>query len=116
MIIADENIDFEIIKAIRNQKIEVYSIAESNFGITDSEVISLSLNPPRIILTADKDFGEWVYAHDIKDISVILLRYDHQETTEMTFILVGLLTTRISDLVNKFTTITTKKIRIRNLL
>ncbi len=49
--------------------IEVYSIGENNAGISDEQVISLSGNPPRIILTEDKDFGEWVYAHKIPNIS-----------------------------------------------
>ena len=113
MILADENIDFAIIKAIRNVGIDVYSVAESNFGITDSEVINLSLNPPRIILTEDKDFGEWVYAHNVKEISVIFLRYDYQETKEITSILINLLQDRLGDLIYKFTTITPKRIRVR---
>lgn len=115
MILADENIDFAIIKAIRNIGIDVYSVAESDFGISDSDVIKLSLNPSRIILTEDKDFGEWVYAHNVKGISVIFLRYDYHETIEITSILINLLESRLGDLIHKFTTITPKKIRVRNL-
>ena len=115
MILADENIDFAIIKAIRDIGIDVYSVAESNFGISDSEVISLSLDPPRIILTEDKDFGEWVFAHNRQDVSVLFLRYDYTEIKEITSIIVDLLQSRSGDLINKFTTITPKKIRTRNL-
>ena len=63
MILADENISQEIILALRNIGIEVYSIYETNRGISDDEIIQLSRNPPRIILTEDKDFGEWVFSH-----------------------------------------------------
>lgn len=115
MIIADENIDFSIIKAIRNLGVDVYSIAESNSGITDSEVIELSLKLSKVILTEDKDFGEWVYAHNVKGISVILLRYEYQETSEITSILIKLLSNRIDDLKSKFTTVTTRKVRVRSL-
>jgi hypothetical protein len=27
------------------------------------------MNPRRIILTEDKDFGEWVFAHGVKDVN-----------------------------------------------
>jgi hypothetical protein len=66
-------------------------------------------------LTEDKDFGEWVFAHNIKDISVILLRYHFQDTELIRDILVKILTESYDDLFGKFTTITTNKIRIRAL-
>ncbi len=115
MILADENIDSAIIRAIREIGIEVYSVAESNSGIEDSEVIELSKNPARIILTEDKDFGEWVFAHRAKNISVVLLRYEFKDTAQITAILLSLFQTRLADLQNKFTTITVQKIRIRSL-
>lgn len=66
MILADENIDANLITFLRAEGIEVYSVRENHQGITDAEVIELSKHPPRIILTEDKDFGEWVYAHKEK--------------------------------------------------
>jgi predicted nuclease of predicted toxin-antitoxin system len=58
MILADESLDLVIIEAIQKKGIEVYSIFDLNRGISDEEVIQISRNPPRIILTEDKDFGE----------------------------------------------------------
>ena len=58
MIIADENIDEVLIKFLRSKEIEVYSIKESDRGISDASIIEFSKDPPRIILTEDKDFGE----------------------------------------------------------
>ena len=75
MILADENISSEIINALRSSGVEVFSIKENQSGVSDDEVINLSKKPPRVILTEDKDFGEWVYAHGEGKISVILLRY-----------------------------------------
>lgn len=56
MILADENIDEQLIGAIRAIGIEVQSIAKTNKGIADSQIIELARIPPRIILTEDKDF------------------------------------------------------------
>ena len=115
MLIADENIDYRIINRISKIPIDIISISKSYSGISDFEVIELSKNPPKIIITEDKDFGEWVFAHHIKDVSIIFLRYKYSDFEIISDILLNLLTTRIKDLQGKFTTITTQKIRIRDL-
>jgi len=103
------------VSILRSNNIEVLHISENYRGVSDEEIIRISKNPARIILTEDKDFGEWVYAHNEKNISVILLRYGFNETENITSILVNLLKKRGSDLFGKFTTITVQKIRIRSL-
>ncbi|MEM6525349.1 MAG: DUF5615 family PIN-like protein [Bacteroidota bacterium] len=115
MILADENIDTQMVSVLRSKNIEVAHIKEDYRGIPDEEVIRLSKDPHRIILTEDKDFGEWVYAHKENDISVILLRYSFSEVETILSILINLLESRGKDLYGKFTTITTQKIRIRSL-
>ena len=79
MILADENIDQQLIDWLRSHGVAVLSIGENHSGILDEEVIALSKEPPSIILTEDKDFGEWVFAHQEKGISVIFLRYHFSE-------------------------------------
>jgi hypothetical protein len=39
----------------------------------------LAWSTGRIVLTEVKGFGEWVFAHNVTDISVLLLRYHHKE-------------------------------------
>ena len=75
----------------------------------------MSRKPPRIILTEDKDFGEWVFAHGIRDISVIFLRYQFRDTAALLATLLELLRTRLPDLQGTFTTVAVQKIRIRPL-
>ena len=116
MILADENIAHRLIRDIRNAGFNVYSIYESNRGLSDEAIIDFSRNPPRIILTEDKDFGEWVFAHNISDISVIFLRYALSETEIISQILVRLLKERSEALFGHFTTITTQKVRSKPFL
>ena len=113
MILADENIDHELIAALRAAGFPVTSIYESHRGLKDEEIIQLSRNPPRFILTEDKDFGEWVFAHGIRDVSILFLRYEFKETELLSKNLIQLLRTRLLDLTGKFTTIAIHKIRIR---
>ena len=115
MILADENIDHRLISEVRAAGYVIDSVYESHRGLADEAVIALARNPPRIILTEDKDFGEWVFAHGIRGISVILLRYDFRDTDLLIATLLELLRTRLPDLHGAFTTVGVRKVRIRKL-
>lgn len=56
-----------------------------------------------------------VYAHKETNISVILLRYEHNDTDIITKVLIDLVTEKGQNLFDKFTTITVDKVRIRKL-
>ena len=79
MIIADENLDARIIKILRDHDYLIFSISEELHGISDFEIIDLAKKIDSIILTEDKDFGECVFSHKEKNISVIFLRFHHTE-------------------------------------
>jgi len=114
MILADENIHGYIINALRDAGFEVISIREIAHGIKDDIVIEMALKQNYVLLTEDKDFGEWVFAHHIRDLSVLFLRYSYYEFPEIASALVHLLKTQTLER-PFFATITTKKIRIRKL-
>jgi predicted nuclease of predicted toxin-antitoxin system len=62
MIIADENIPLPIIESLLQNSIEITSVYKDFRGISDIEIIDLAQNPPKIILTEDKDFGDLIFA------------------------------------------------------
>jgi predicted nuclease of predicted toxin-antitoxin system len=114
MILADENIHGYIIKTLREAGFEIVSVQETAKGIKDHNVIQLALQHDYLLLTEDKDFGEWVFAHHVKDLSVLFLRYSFYEYKEIAQTLVHLLKTQTLER-PFFAAITTKKIRIRKL-
>ena len=114
MILADENIHGFIIKTLREADFKVISIGETASGIKDENVIQLALQNNYLLLTEDKDFGEWVFAHHIKDLSVLFLRYSFHEYHEIAHTVVHLLKTQTLER-PFFATVTTKKVRIRKL-
>lgn len=111
MILADENVDKLIIDSIKVAGFQVSSIKEDKPGISDEAIIHLSKETPQIILTNDKDFGEWVFSHQVQDISVIFLRYKYPERKRMAGIVSRLIKNHHQDLWGKFTTVTINKIR-----
>jgi predicted nuclease of predicted toxin-antitoxin system len=115
MILADESLDGSILRAIRALPLNVLSVQEHFSGISDEEVIRLARQEGRIILTEDKDFGAWVFAGKVKDVSVILLRYHSSEVETMLIEVTQLLRTQLKELVGKFTVVTVDKIRSRTI-
>jgi len=114
MILADENIHTYIIKKLRDAGYTVVSVSEISKGIKDEQVIQWALQHDYLLLTEDKDFGEWVFAHHIKSLSVLFLRYTFDEYQQIAETLVFLL--QHQQLQRPvFVTLTTKKIRIRQL-
>jgi len=43
--------------------------------MTDADILRLATHENRVVLTADKDFGELVYRQKIPAVGVILLRF-----------------------------------------
>lgn len=114
MIIADENIPLPIIEMLRENAIETVSIFDEYRGISDVAIIKWAQNPPKIILTEDKDFGDLIFAYKQKQVSVILLRYHYSELEKIKSILLNFLLTH-TVLMHSFIVITSKNIRIRKL-
>jgi predicted nuclease of predicted toxin-antitoxin system len=73
--LADESCDFLIVRKLRSAEYDVLSVAESFPSATDKQVLEHANKEGRILLTEDKDFGEWVFAHGEKMEGVILIRF-----------------------------------------
>ncbi len=114
-IVADENINFNIIKKLRDEGFNVCSIMEDHGGIDDEAVITLTKEKKAILLTEDSDFGEWVFAHGIKNICVVYMRYHHSEVDVIIHNLLQLLQTKKYNFKNSFFVLTPKKMRIRSI-
>jgi predicted nuclease of predicted toxin-antitoxin system len=58
-LLADENVNPEVIEFLRKAGLDVDSVAEkSNFGLSDAEVLRQATEVGRIVLTHDSDFGD----------------------------------------------------------
>ena len=57
MILADENVPFEISKSLREQGFKITSIYETSRGISDQEVIERALKYDFLLLTEARILG-----------------------------------------------------------
>lgn len=115
MIIADENIEKYWIELLRSRQYEVLSIAETYPQITDTEVAALAQQHKGILITEDKDFGELVYAYGIANLSIVFLRYDQPEHSQIENELLTIIETYLHEETPYFITISKSKIRIRKI-
>jgi predicted nuclease of predicted toxin-antitoxin system len=73
--LADENLDFTVVRSLRSAGHDVRALAEEAIRTVDAEVIALALREGRILLTEDKDFGWLAFVVGVECEGVILVRY-----------------------------------------
>ena len=73
-IVADENVDQQIVDRLRADGHEVLFVAELDPGIDDEAVLLRSRQTNAILLTADKDFGELVFRQRLVHAGILLIR------------------------------------------
>jgi predicted nuclease of predicted toxin-antitoxin system len=74
--LADECVAASLVRELRGAGHDVLYIAEFAASLSDPEVIALAFREGRILLTADKDFGELVFRRAQSVPGLILLRID----------------------------------------
>ena len=112
-ILADENIEIEIVVALRQAGHAVSDIKEISPGVEDPNVLEIATNLDAILLTNDKDFGELVYRDKLVSNGVILLRFGKLDIDQRIDLLLGILIERESEMSRAFTVITTAGVRVR---
>ena len=73
-LLADEGVDAAIVALLREDGHDVVYVAELSPGITDEAVLELANGDERVLVTADKDFGELVYRLRMVAYGVLLVR------------------------------------------
>jgi len=114
-ILADESVDYRIVKSLREENFEVISILEECPSVPDKKVLELAKENNSILLTEDKDFGEWVFSYHERDVGIILLRYRPDDIKRIFNSLILILNKYGDTLSNKFAVLKINKIRIREI-
>jgi len=73
-LLADEGVDAAIVARLRGDGHDVVYVAELSPGIPDDVVLELANADERVLMTADKDFGELVFRLHRTAFGVLLVR------------------------------------------
>ena len=112
-IVADENIDFRLIKRLRENDFDVFSIAESNFGIMDTNVLTIAIERHSYLITEDKDFGDLAIRDRKPHNGILLVRRKRLKALEQIEIILDVLLNRSEELYNKFSVLRDNNLIIR---
>lgn len=113
-IVADESVDYSIVKKLRLNGFEVLAICESNPSLRDDEVLSIAVKYKAILITEDKDFGELVYRFNLGHCGILLIRLIDFTSDEKATLVLKAVTQHYKRLKNIFSVLDKKRIRIRN--
>jgi predicted nuclease of predicted toxin-antitoxin system len=75
--VADENVDQQVVAALRTAGHDVWSVAEQEPGLSDHDVhdvLERARADGAVLVTADKDFGELVFRLRLVPGGVLLIR------------------------------------------
>jgi predicted nuclease of predicted toxin-antitoxin system len=113
--LADESVDFPIVKLMRNLGYDIEAIMEFSAGIPDTEVLKIANEKEAVLITMDKDFGELVYRNKHNAFGIVLLRINHLESDKQLSIINQLLDKYVDELLGRFTVVQENNIRIRTI-
>lgn len=113
--LADESVDYTVVKSLRLKGYLVYSIAENSSGVDDECVLQIAHDKNAVLITEDKDFGELVYRLKKASKGVILLRLSGLASQQKSAIVIQGIKNHKKELRKAFTVITETNIRIRKI-
>ena len=112
-LLADESVDFPIVALLRENAHDVIFVAELAPGISDAEVLHRAVEEKRLLIAADKDFGDLVFREKQPTEGVVLIRLAGLAPTEKATLVVQVFQEHAEDIIGAFTVITPRMVRIR---
>jgi predicted nuclease of predicted toxin-antitoxin system len=112
-LVADESVDYQIVKELRQVGFSVLAIVEISPSISDADVLRLAVENNAVLITEDKDFGELVYRFGMKHCGILLIRLIEFSSGEKAKITTSVIQKHLNELRNVFAVLNDNKLRIR---
>jgi predicted nuclease of predicted toxin-antitoxin system len=112
---ADENVARPIVQWLRQRGYDVLYAAEAAPGQEDVVWLYQAEQSERLIVTADKDFGEFIFRDRLNSHGVVLMRMHRLSLRERLARLAQAWSTAEANPTGKFIVITEGRVRVRNL-
>jgi predicted nuclease of predicted toxin-antitoxin system len=110
--LADESLDFAVVRSLRAAGHEVLAVCESLSGAADSDLIALAAREQRILVTEDKDFGWLVFVTHAQSAGVILIRFPGNTRESLVQTMDELVRDQAENLADSFTVVEPGQVRI----
>lgn len=112
-LLVDDGVDVAIVSRLRADGHDVTYVAELAPGATDSAVLELAASDERLLLTADKDFGELVFRQRRAACGVLLVRLPGVASSARSDAVASALADHGDEMANAFSVVSPGLVRIR---
>lgn len=112
----DENVPRPIFEWLQSQGHDVLLAGEVAAGESDSHWLTLAESEQRLILTADKDFGELIFRDHLNSHGIILLRLFDFPLADRLARLQSVWSVIVANPSGRFIVVTSKRVRVRPLV
>jgi predicted nuclease of predicted toxin-antitoxin system len=110
--IVDECLGPVVGRWLRTQEHDVISIFEAARGSVDEDILAWAAREDRVLITADKGFGDLVFRDGHPHRGVILLRLDDETPDNVIRVLAKLLDEYADEIDHNFVVVTVTSVRI----
>ena len=114
-LLADECVPAEVVARLRADGHVVETAGDDAPGAPDDDVLARAAGSGRVLVTADKDFGELVYRLGRAHAGVVLLRLAGVPPEERAETVSAVFRDRVSELPGNFTVVEREAVRVRRL-
>jgi len=111
--LADAHVSVEMVAMIRGLGHDCADASAIPPRMPDVDVLRMAADDGRVVVTADKDFGELVFVHQIACLGVVLVRVSLADETDRVARVRSVWATVLSRLPGSFVTITACGVRAR---
>ncbi len=112
-ILADECVAGGVVDRLRADGHDVEAVTQASAGAADDDVLTRAGAADRILLTADKDFGELVYRLGRAHAGVVLMRLAGVPSADRAALVSAVFGDRAAELPGSFTVIQPDAVRVR---
>lgn len=113
-LLADENIEQQIVQRLRQDGHQVLYVIEMEPSITDDVVLQRANEHHALLLTGDKDFGELVFRQGLVYSGVTLIRLDPLPPESKADLVSQAFTAHGAEMEHAFSVISPGRLRVRS--
>ncbi|HKS96560.1 MAG TPA: DUF5615 family PIN-like protein [Terriglobia bacterium] len=113
--LADESVSRLVVERLRSSGFEVTSIAETQPGASDAQVLEAAASADSILITEDRDFGELVIRQRLPVSGIVLLELDRLSNEAEAGIVAEIVSSHSNKLPGNLVVVEPGRIRVRPL-
>ena len=111
--VADENVESDVVVALRELGHDVVDVVHSSPGAADDSLLESARSRNAILITSDKDFGDLVYRQRKMTAGVVLMRLAGLSPQLKAQHVTAAVGQHESELLGSFTVIARRSVRVR---